>query len=441
MNPASHIAARVAAALPPGAPVCVGFSGGLDSVVLLDVLAAQTRGVRALSAVHVHHGLSPNADGWAAFCRAFCDARGIALAIERVHVDRDAPDGIEGAARRARHAVFAARPEPFVALAHHLDDQAETVLLQLLRGAGLKGVAAMPEVRAMPGAANRLFRPLLGVPRAALAAHAEAAGLAWVDDESNAATNFDRNFLRHEVAPLLDARFRGWREAASRLSRHAAESQGLLEDLARLDGVPAQAGAGLPLGALRAAGRRHNALRTFLAVNGIAMPGAARCAEMARQLYDARGDARVRIEHAGIALVRHRGHILIEDAAGGREPWRVEWRGEGEVSLGGGRGVVAFEKVSGRGLAASRSGQPWYLMPRSGGERIRLDASRPTRTLKNLLQERGVPAWQREKIPLLFHGERLAWVPGIGIAADLACGAAQEGFSPCWIVAGRAPVC
>jgi tRNA(Ile)-lysidine synthase len=443
MNLGTHIAARVAAALPAGAPVCVGFSGGLDSVVLLDLLAAHSRGARPLAAVHVHHGLSPNADAWAAFCRAFCDARRIPLAIEHVRVDRDASEGVESAARRARYAVYAQRPEPYVALAHHLDDQAETVLLQLLRGTGMKGIAAMPELRALPGASTRIFRPLIALPRSALAAHAEAAGLRWIDDESNASSSYDRNFLRHEVAPLLDARFPGWRDAANRLSRHAAGVDGLLEDLARFDGVPEEPGEGLPIDPALPPARRGNALRAYLAVNGIAMPSETRLAEMTRQLYEARDDARVRVRHAGIALVRHRKHILIEvHAAGTREAWRVEWRGESEIDLGWGRGAVNFEKTQGRGIApALRAGSPWYFMPRHGGERIRLDADRPTRTLKNLLQEHGVPAWQRENLPLLFHAGRLVWVPGIGISAEYACGDAEEGFLPCWRVAGRTPVC
>jgi tRNA(Ile)-lysidine synthase len=357
-------------------------------------------------------------------------------------VERNAPDGLESAARRARYAVYAARPEPVVALAHHLDDQAETVLLQLLRGAGLKGIAAMPEVRTLAGTPTTLFRPLLSVPRSALAAHAAAAGLQWVEDESNAESKHDRNFLRHEIAPLLEARFPGWREAANRLARHAASADALLDELARIDGVPDEPEEGLPIDASLPPARRNNVLRAYLALNGVAMPGEARLAEMSRQLFDARQDARVRIEHAGVALVRHRQRILIESPSGRCDAWRVEWRGEAQVDLGPGRGVVRFERGRGRGFASlSNDAAPWYFMPRLGGERIRLDMSRPTRTLKNLLQECGMPAWQRDQLPLLFHGERLVWVPGIGIAADYACPGAAEGFSPCWTVAGRAPVC
>ncbi|HEX5128914.1 MAG TPA: tRNA lysidine(34) synthetase TilS, partial [Usitatibacter sp.] len=152
--------ARVAA-LPAGAPVCVGFSGGLDSTVLLHLFAEHAEATgRKVSALHVHHGLSPNADTWVRFCERFCANHGVPLAVEHVRVDKDATGGVEAAARMARYALYAARPEPFIALGHHLDDQAETVLFQLLRGTGLKGMAAMPELRPLVGG-KQLFRPLL----------------------------------------------------------------------------------------------------------------------------------------------------------------------------------------------------------------------------------------------------------------------------------------
>ena len=422
--------------LPPGAAVCIGFSGGLDSVVLLDLLRRQA--AHPISALHVHHGLSPNADAWAQFCARSCAARDVPLTVVRVKVDRNAPEGLEAAARAARYAVYAQRPEPFLALAHHLDDQAETVLLQLLRGTGLKGVAAMPALRALPGSSTQIYRPLLAYPRSMLEAHASAAGLEWIEDESNASIAHDRNYLRHEAAPILDARFPAWREALARFARRAAEAHELLDEQARLDGAAA---AGLPVSALSNA-RRANALRAFLAANDVAMPSEARLAEMAKQLYGARADARVRIDHGGVSLVRHRDVVRIERGLEEIGAWRVEWRGEDELDLGPGRGTVRFERVTGKGLAAGRvPGADWHFMPRAGGEKIRLDPRRPTRTLKNLLQERDVPAWQREKLPLLFQGEQLVWVPGVGIAAEYACGEAEPGILPRWTVAGGSPLC
>lgn len=445
MNLDEHVASRFEIALPRGAAVCVGLSGGLDSMVLLDLAARQgAKTGHAVNAVHVHHGLSPNADAWAGFCARACAERGVELAIERVRVDRAAPEGLEAAARAARYAVYAARPEPIVALAHHLDDQAETLLLQLARGTGLKGAAAMPELRALARSPVRVFRPLLDVSRAELRAHALERGIAWIEDESNACLGHDRNFLRHEIAPRLDARFAGWREAAARFSRHAAGTIELLGELARIDGVSERAGEGFRLDAALSAPRRANALRAFLAVEGLAMPGEARLAEMARQLYEARGDARVRIEHAGATLVRHRGvvHVasaLVREAADRDAPWRVEWRGERDIDLGCGRGQVRFEAATGAGLRAVRATDAgWHFAPRRGGERMRLAPSRPTRTLKNLLQEAAIPEWRRASLPLLFRGERLAWVPGIGVAAEFACAEGMPGLVPAWLPPSRA---
>lgn len=439
----AEVCARLARNFPPGSSVCAGFSGGLDSTVLLDVLAAHARSLGlSLSAVHVHHGLSPNADAWARACEAFCEHLGVPLLVERVSIDPRSPDGIEAAARAARHVVFANRGEDCIALAHHLDDQAETVLLQLLRGTGLKGVGAMPEVRGLPGSRMRLFRPLLDFSRAQLRQYAVDRGLSWIEDESNASARHDRNFVRLEVAPRFESRHPGWREAFARFARHAGSANDLLEQLASLDGVPQQAGLALPLRLELSPERRANALRVFLSRNGIAMPPETRLAEIARQLYTARDDARVRIDHDGIAIVRHKGSVLIEQGlpAAGEAPWRIDWRHEREVDLGAGRGSITFATSRGEGIAANGVGGDWFFAPRSGGETLKLAAGRPTRTLKNLLQEHGIPAWQREKLPLLFHGDRLVWVPGVGIAAEYTCRGGQEGLSPTWRVAGKAPV-
>ncbi|MGE5095313.1 MAG: tRNA lysidine(34) synthetase TilS [Betaproteobacteria bacterium] len=421
--------------------VCVGFSGGLDSTVLLHLLHAQAQaGARRLTAVHVHHGLSPNADRWADLCRASCARLGVPLDVARVKLDRASGLGVEAEARRARYEVFASRPEPIVALAHQRDDQAETVLLQLLRGTGLKGVAAMPVLRALNDRVA-LYRPLLGCTRAQLERYARDEGLAWIEDESNAATTHDRNFLRHEIAPRLEARFPTWRESLARFATHAAQAQRLLEELAALDGLPSAPGVPVPLDSRLSEARRANLLRAFLALNDLAMPGEARLAEMARQLFEAREDAQVRLEHDGEVITRHHGSARIGPPAP-PPSWRVAWRGEPEVALGEALGAVRFEPATGEGLRADRAREEgWFFAPRAGGERIRLAPGRPTRTLKNLLQERDVAPGERARLPLLFHGGDLVWVPGVGIAAEYACEPGKPGLKPHWRVAGRAPLC
>jgi tRNA(Ile)-lysidine synthase len=283
---------------------------------------------------------------------------------------------------------------------------------------------------------------MLEFPREALQAHAEAQGLEWIEDESNAVLDFDRNFMRHVIGPRLAGRYGAWRDSLARFARHAAVANAMLEDLATLDGVPSVPGDPMPLHETLTAERRANALRTFLARNAVAMPSEVRLAEMARQLFEARADAQVRIDHAGVALVRHRGQAFVERGFASAEPWRVEWRGERQVRLGADRGTVDFQAVEGQGLSQAAAGQAgWFFAPRAGGESLRLAPDRPTRTLKNLLQEHDIAAWHRDRLPLLFHGERLAWVPGIGIAAEYACGPGETGLAPSWTVAGKAPLC
>ncbi len=435
----ARVGARVAAKVRPGQSVCAAFSGGLDSTVLLDILARlrDEQGF-ALAALHVHHGLSRNADRWAGACAAFAASRGVPLRVERVTVDRDHPSGLEAAARVARHAAFAKAGTDFVALAHHRDDQAETVLLQALRGTGMKGLSAMAEARAVGGAV--WLRPLLDEPRDTLFEHARAAGLDWVEDESNELTAFDRNFLRHEVMPVLGRRFPQYRESLARLARHAASASELLETLAREDAERIAEGGGVSAEGLAALDplRRANVLRHFLAARGLPMPGDARLADMARQLVSAREDARVLLLHGGRALVRHRGVILVEEPPR-RASWEIAWHGEAELSLGAGRGAVRFASATGEGIALDRvEGGRWRFASRAGGERIRLREGGPTRTLKNLLQEHAVPAWRRARLPLLFEGDRLVWVPGIGIAADFH--ARGPGLLPQWD-GSTEPVC
>jgi tRNA(Ile)-lysidine synthase len=287
-------------------------------------------------------------------------------------------------------------------------------------------------LRPLPGTPVTLWRPFLAMPRALLLARARALGLEWVDDESNAATAQDRNYLRHEVAPLLDARFRGWREALARFARHSAEADRLLGK----GSVPFFVEKGSdPL-------HRSNSLRQFLASQNLAMPSAARLAEMVRQLYEARADARVRIEHDGVTLARHRGELLVHRLATGPGDWRIDWRGEQSVDLGHGRGEVHFRRARGAGIDAglAREGD-WRFVPRAGGEKMRIAERGRTRTLKNLLQEHAIPAWRRERLPLLFRGEDLVWAPGVGIAVEYACQGRAEGFLPCLRVAGEAMLC
>ena len=275
-----------------GGQVAVALSGGIDSMVLLDAMhrislvAESPDHPIELSAVHVHHGLSPNSDHWANFCRQECDARGIPLNVVRVEVNREQThgQGIEGAARAARYAVFQAQPAETILAGQHADDQAETVLHQLLRGTGLAGLAAMGEVRQL-ASGQRLVRPLIGQSRAAIEAYAAQYKLAWITDESNDDTTYTRNFIRHELLPFIEGRFPQARSALTRTARHAAESAAMLEALAKIDlqwdGVEANAAAldALPLA------RQTNALYHWLRWQGVVGTPHSQLEEWAAQLF------------------------------------------------------------------------------------------------------------------------------------------------------------
>jgi tRNA(Ile)-lysidine synthase len=418
-----------------GERFCIGLSGGLDSIVLLDVLCRSREALGyALSALHVNHQLSPHAGGWAEFCHHICHGYGVRCHIERVVVAREGR-GLEASARAARYEALSRQPADCIALAHHLDDQAETVLLQLLRGAGMKGLGAMPAERSSRSG-QRILRPFLDVPRSVLEAYAGLHGLVWIEDESNWSLDFDRNFLRHEVLPALARRFPGYRTAFARGARHAAEAAALLEELARTDLTSAQRGDGLRVTALQAMApaRAKNALRHFFMARNLPVPDADQLDEILSQAIDGRRDARAEIRWAGYAL-RRDGDVVVVTDAPPAPPIEdtVAWRGEAALAVPGVPGEVCFENTTGQGISLSKlRSQPMLLRRRRGGERMRLAANRPRRTLKNLLQEHRVPHWERARMPLLFCGETMVWVPGVGVDVDFQASAAEASLAVSW---------
>ncbi len=408
-------------------------------MVLLDALAALAPELGlALSALHVHHGLSANADAWVAFCSDECAKRGVPLQVHRAEVRRAAGESLEAQARAVRYAAYAATAADVVALAHHADDQAETLLLQLLRGAGPQGLAAMPAHRSARGGPE-LLRPLLALPRAAIGAYAAARGLAWVDDESNANTGVKRNFIRHEVAARLATAFPGYPATLVRAAAHQAEAARLIDELAQLDAQGAVAddpvaGATLERAALialatRAPHRARNLLRWFLRHHQLDAPSAGRLAAMLDQLSGAAPDARVRLVHAGAEIGLHRGRIVVHAPA--LAPFAVPWAGETRLALP--HGTLEFTPCAAPvAICARLDATIVTVRTRAGGERIRLANDRPRRALKGILQEAGMPVWQRDSLPLVFCGDALAVVPGIGVDAAFRAAAGTPGYLVQW---------
>ncbi len=411
------------------APVLAGFSGGLDSTVLLHLLAASPA-IRqgGLRAIHVHHGLQPDADAWATHCAAFCAELGIGLMQVRVAVDRASGLGVEGAARDARLAAFAdaLREGEVLALAHHRDDQAETFLLRALRASGPDGLAAMRPWRAF--GRGQLWRPLLQTPRASLLAYAREHGLRWIEDESNLDIALDRGFLRRRVLPLLRER---WPQADAALARAAAlqaEAVALLdaEDAAALASARTADPRVLSAAALHALppARRARVLRGWIASLRLPPLPAQGVASIESDLLAAAADADARFEWNGAVVRRwsdllHAGPRLTSLPA----EWSVAWSLDAPLPLPTGdrleletpcRSDVSRELLPG----AERQELATDVAPtsasfdidvrvhaRRGGERIVLPGRTHSHTLKHVLQDLGVPPWERERLPLLSDAE------------------------------------
>jgi tRNA(Ile)-lysidine synthase len=285
----ARVGAVLAARLQADERLCVGLSGGCDSVVLLHVLSRLGYAGR-LAAIHVQHGLSPNADAWAEFCTSYCRDLGVPLTISKVTVGRCSGLGLEAAARQARYAAFAECAADCLLLAQHRGDQAETILFNLLRGSGVIGAAAMPVERQMAG--QRLLRPLLDISRAEIEDYARANDLAWVDDESNADTGLTRNYLRHVVLATLNRRFPAAEAALAQAAANFSEASGLLDELAGIDWQLAADGEAARLSVLRTLSlpRLKNLLRYRLRQIGWRVPVAARLDEFAHQVRTAAPD-------------------------------------------------------------------------------------------------------------------------------------------------------
>ena len=437
----SSLAVGVAAALQPvvhpGAHLVVGLSGGVDSVTLLAILADLAPVMLfSLRAVHIHHGISPNASSWAQFCQDLCRRLNLPLKVERVRVDDYHRLGVEGAARHARYGVYAREEADFIVLAHHRDDQAETLLLQLLRGSGPLGMAGMPELRPLAGSRAGILRPLLGFARADIEAWARSRGLEWIDDESNDDTARQRNFDRHRVLPLIDERFPAARATVARAAAHLADAGALLAELARLDLAMLNGEMGIGVAGLRRLGaaRAKNALRSLLQSRAIPVPTAAQLDELYRQLIDAREDRAVLLSIQGWELRRYRGRIRIERLrATAPATFREIWAGESRLPLLELGGVLTFKPEEGRGLSVAQLRKAEVTVRlREGGERLQPDARRPRRALKKLLQERGIPPWQRARWPVLYCGEHLVCVPGIGEDCAWQAGLGEPGLIVSW---------
>lgn len=418
--------------------VAVAYSGGLDSTVLLHV-AASLLPAGSLHAFHVDHGLQAGSVDWARHCEAQARALGVPVRVLSLTGRCPAGESLEAWAREARYAALQRAADEAgvdaVLTAHQADDQIETVLLRLARGAGLDGITGiLPDTR---HGRLRLLRPWLEISRARLRQWAESHGLGWVEDPSNADTRFTRNAVRERLLPVLDDVLPGLRKrlpASLAALREARQQLQAIEqaDLASIEVASGALGRCLSLSAWGAlpASRRAGVLRRWLASRGCRMPSRARLAEMLRQLESPHADRDVAIRHDGRTLRRHRDLVALVDApapvmneASASEA-RIELRWEGESridcpALGGSLSIHPVRDPGHPGLGGDLlRAQDLVLRRRAGGERLRTRAGGLHRSLKNLFQEHGIPSWQRPNLPVLWASGRPVWVAGLGPDAD-----------------------
>jgi len=399
----------------------IAFSGGLDSTALAHALSLASSDV-PIVAIHIDHGLHDDSQRWSDHCKAFATSLGIEYRSRKVTVQLESGKGPEASAREARYTALHAELEQgdWLLSAHHREDQAETLLLNLVRGSGPAGIAGIGAIRRFgPG---WLARPLLDVDRSSLRDYADRNELDWIEDPSNTDRRFDRNFLRHDILPRLQAR---WSDIAARLQRsatHAGEAATLLADLAAIDletlgGRPER----LPIDGLLVLtpGRQRNLIRHALRLLGLSTPTALQLERILDEVIPAREDAQPHVSWPGASVRRYRNGLYLLPEVLASTPAATSIETE-SVALGAGLGVLHFAAGAARGLSAELLERGLRIDVRKGGEEIQPYGQGHTRKLKKLLQEEGVVPWMRDRLPLIYSGEQLVAVADLWIAADAA---------------------
>jgi len=428
--------------------VCLALSGGVDSHVLLHLLARLGGELGAgLRVLHCNHGLQPQAKLWATHCVDLCRALGVPIEVLELALVRTPGASLEAEAREARYLALgqALRPGELLLTAQHQDDQAETVLLQLLRGSGPRGLAAMPELA--PFAGGYLGRPLLGFGRRHIEAYAREQGLGWIEDASNQDLTLDRNFLRHQVIPLLRQRWPGLASTLSRSARHCAEAQLILDEMAEQDRQQVVRADPRVLDCARLAElaphRGRSLLRYWLRGLGLPVPNSEHLEQILVTVLGAAPDRQPKLVWPGGEVRRFRGGLhALEPLPGIPTGLSLPWPDGSCCELPRGLGVLGWETGGPSGIdpASWRSGRVEVRF-RTGGESCRPQGKSHTKTLKHWWQELGVPPWERGLIPLVFIDGRLAAVADLWVCEPFTAAPGVAAISLIWTRGPRVQGC
>lgn len=417
--------------LPPTQPLLVAYSGGLDSHVLLHALVQLRAGTGLrLRAIHVHHGLHADASRWEAHCRAVCAALGVELLTRRVTVPSASIKGLEAAAREARYRAFehALLPDEVLCTAHHTDDQAETFLFRLMRGAGVHGLGAMT-AKSQHGSMT-LLRPLLTFTRAALRGYAEREGLRWIEDPSNADARFARNYIRANVLPLLQTRWPAAPVVIARAAEQMRAAAALVDEIGRADYAASHLADGaLAVGALQGLTplRRQNVLRHWFAINGFNAPSTRHLNEVMRLIA---GAARGLVTWPEIEVRRYRDRLYVmPPVPQAATSFAAVWDFPRPLVLPAlGCRLEALATHSGGIAAAAVQSHRVEVRLRQGGEYCRIAQRGHAFALKKLLQEAAIPPWERARLPLIYVDNRLAAIGAHWICAPFAADEDEPGY-------------
>ena len=414
--------------------IWVAYSGGCDSHALLHSLVALRAELSAeIKAIHINHGLSPLANEWEQHCRTICE--NLDVAYTAIKVDASSKNkSPEEAARHARYAEWKKllKKDEVIVLAHHQDDQAETVLLQLLRGSGVKGLAAMPAQQRF--SQGLLARPMLGFLREEIVAYAAEQKLNWIDDPSNFDTDFDRNFLRHDIVPLLETRWPALKKTLSRTAAHTAEADQLLSGLAAQDWLTIKNDQQIQISLLTTLDekRQRNVLRYWLAtVCQVSLPDTVHLQRILDEVLTAADDATPEVIWRGGEVRRYQGMLYAQEKHIEQDNSKVlSWTElEKPMELGAGL-LLSAKAASGEGLSQAKLKHVDVTVRfRQGGESCRPTGRGNTQQLKKLFQEWQVPPWKRASIPLIYVNGELAAV--VGYCHSEAYAAADDELS--WI--------
>ena len=406
-------------------PICkviIALSGGCDSISLLHC-AKYASLPYAVEAWHVDHGLQKEALEWEKACQEFCDRHDIPLTVFRLHLSRTKGVSLEALAREARYGVFSNHLSTgeVLLVAHTQEDNSETVLLHLIKGAGPKGLSGISLQR--PLGKGILLRPWLLISKEIIVRYAKKHNLLWVEDPSNRVLDFDRNFIRHEIIPLLSQRFPGIQKGITRSALHCKEAEALLHQIAEqdLEDLSCQGHEGLSVESISQLSpfRRNNLLRCWFQKQGLSLPSTKKLAEIARQMLHAKTDRNPCVSWVGGQVRRYKGLIVVDNPTNlcGKleKPKPILWDYTQDLVLWNGKKLKA-NRVLGKGISLKmldRYGSLVEVTVRQGGERCRPFGIGCTRPLKKLLQEQKIPVWERSLFPLIYCQSQLIAVPGI----------------------------